>query len=91
MNVYGTPEQQAAYERQREDVSAALDEAVHNGAFLLTAMDLNEDPAVVERWIDTVWNNLRDRLDEEDRLVAVVMLLEPQIEQAAQRLKQVNA
>lgn len=84
---YRTPEEVRQQNEHEQYVRRVLDQAVHNGASLFTAMRLDEDPAVVEQWIDRLWNNLRaglvderprpqaDGYRREDRLTAIVMLL----------------
>jgi hypothetical protein len=103
---YRSPEEDALQSEQRARIEASLDRAVQHGASCIIAIELGEDPAVVETWIDNVWNTLRgELLDDQpdvhhadlsirvdDRLAAIIMLLEPRMnEQARQLLADIEA
>jgi hypothetical protein len=82
---YRTPDQEAAQQQEADRIAKVLEQAVRDGTSLVAAMALGEPPDVVERWVDAVWNGLRDGLSDdrtdrnglrqEDRLMAIVMLL----------------
>ncbi len=92
MNEYRTPEEQQQQAEREARVRGVLDQAVHNGASLVAAMAYGGAPEVVERWCDALWDGLRDGLTDrppapgelasagEDRLTAIVLLLEDRIE-----------
>lgn len=85
MTEYRTPKEDRDQLKHEARVRAVLDQAVRDGASLMAAMDLDEPPQVVERWINAVWNGLRKSLSDnhpgqagarqEDRLMAIVVLL----------------
>jgi hypothetical protein len=83
-----TPEENRHADEQDARIRAVLDQAVHDGASRKTAISLGEPAAVVETWVNALWNGLRDGLSDdhkhptlrvEDRLTAIVMLLEDRI------------
>lgn len=84
--AYRRPDEELAQSQHEAEVREVLDQAVHDGASCLTAMLLGEPVEVVNRWSDAVWNGLRDNLSDdrpgraglkmEDRLTAIVMLLQ---------------
>jgi hypothetical protein len=88
MAEYRTPEEEQAQGQHDARVRAVLDKAVHDGASCMVAMTLGESPEVVERWIDAIWDGLREALSDdrpslaggslrqEDRLAAIVLLLD---------------
>ncbi len=86
---YRTPEEEQAQAEHDARVRAVLDKAVHDGASLKVAMILGESPEVVERWVCTLWDGLRDALSDdrpnlgslrlEDRLTAIVLLLDDRV------------
>lgn len=96
MTEYRTPSENEAQQEHETRVRAVLDHAIRDGASLVAAMQLDEAPEVVERWVDTFHDGLRDNLSDdgpdvaglrlEDRIAAIVLLLEPQIEAAAREL-----
>jgi vacuolar-type H+-ATPase subunit E/Vma4 len=86
MNAYRTPEERAEQYRRRTRIQAILDQARTDATSLLAAMELNESPEVVETWINRLWNRLRDHLDGESRLQAIVMLIEADAHEAADEL-----
>jgi hypothetical protein len=96
MPEYRTPEEGRASIEQDGRVRAVLDKATHDGASLMVAMRLGEPADVVARWIDAVWNGLRDGLPEgeldhptlrlDDRLTAIVMLLEDRMDAESQKV-----
>jgi hypothetical protein len=87
---YRTPEEQEQQAEHEARVRGVLDQAVHNGASLMAAMAYGSPPEVVEHWVDALWDGLRDGLTDtrtppgeltmEDRLTAIVLLLEDRIE-----------
>lgn len=86
MTQYRTPDEQRAEYEQEARIRTVLDKAVDDGAWLLVAMYLEEPADVVERWVDTFWDGMRDALDPEDRLYAIEMLLLGRVNAEAQRV-----
>lgn len=96
MNEYREPEEWQAQDEHEAGVRAVLDKAVHDGASLLVAMELDEPADVVEGWVDALWNGLRDNLSDdgeeraglhmEDRLTAIAMLLHDRMDDEAAEL-----
>jgi len=89
MPEYETPAESLARQQQRDRVGKVLDQAIRDGVSLKVAMSLDEPPDVVMRWVDALWNGLRDGLSDdhdhptmrmEDRLTAITMLLEPRMD-----------
>lgn len=86
MAKYRTPDEDRLQEEAEARIRDVLDQVVHNGASCKVAMILGEAPEVVERWVDALYDGLRaslsdDRPDQlglrqEDRLAAIVLLLE---------------
>lgn len=86
MNEYRTPEEEQQQTEDYARIRAILDQVVHAGASCKVAMVLGESPEVVERWVNVVWDGMRDNLTDrrdgpgtltgEDRLTAILMLLE---------------
>jgi hypothetical protein len=87
---YRNPEEQRQSALRRARVQAAVDRAVANSTSLLAAMALGEPPEVVERWINALWDGLRDDLDPEDRLQAIVLLIESRSQAAAAKVIEVG-
>jgi hypothetical protein len=77
---YRTPEEWQRHDERRARVQVVIDAFVQDAASLRVAMRLGEPAEVVEAWVDRVWDVLRDNLDGEQRLLAIVMLLEPVFE-----------
>lgn len=100
MSEYRTPEEDVAQEDQRARVRRVVDQAIRDASSLLVAMDLGEPQDVIEMWNNRTWNGLRDGLSDshpqredcpdllpdEDRLAAIVMLLEPRAVRLAERV-----
>jgi vacuolar-type H+-ATPase subunit E/Vma4 len=76
MPEYRTPEEEAETAIRRARIQLAIDKAMQNAAAVLTAMTLEEPPQVVDLWVDKLWNDLRNRLSDEERLTAIVMLIQ---------------
>lgn len=90
MNEYRSPEEDRATAALYDRIRLVLDQAVRDGASLMAARELDEPAAVVELWIDRLWDGLRDALTDdefgdEERLAAIVLLLTErmQVEAAA--------
>lgn len=83
---YMSPEQAARDAADRFEVRQILDQAAADGVSLVAAMQFGEPAEVVDMWVDRLWDGLRDNLDEERRLLALVMLLEPRMVAGACRL-----
>lgn len=86
MHEYRTPDEEAKQEQTREHIRAVLSEVIESGASLFFMMETNEEPELVELWIDKLWNTLRHNLDGEERMQAILMLLEPTIRMRTHRL-----
>jgi len=56
-------------------IETVLDETLASITSLQTAMELDEPGDVIELWTDRIWNGLRERLDPEQRLRAIILLL----------------
>ena len=83
MSDYRTPEEDREQVEQEARVRAALDQTVRDAAMLMVAMELGEPFDVVELWVDRTWDGLRDALDPEDRLTAILLLLNDRIDAEA--------
>lgn len=83
MPEYRTPEEDRAQAAEDARIRAVLEDAVLDGASCLAAMALDEPADVVERWVDAVWDQLRAALTPEDRLRAIVLLLDERARTAA--------
>lgn len=100
MAEYRTPEEDRALEEQATRIGRVLAEAVTDGASVLVAMTLGEPQGVIELWVDRLYDGLRDGLvdglpqiedcpllrPQEDRLAAIVLLLDGRIRTAAERV-----
>jgi hypothetical protein len=96
MNPYRRPDEWQSQHDHDARIRAVLDQAVADGASLLAAMDLGEEATVVERWVNALWNGLRDGLSDErqevagllqeDRLAAIAMLLHDRMNAEAAEL-----
>jgi hypothetical protein len=89
-DAYYTPDEQGAVDIHRMRVRAVIAEARENATGIFMAMMLGEEHDVVSAWVDRLWNGLRDNLsdevpeghvdagvrDYEDRLMAIVLLIE---------------
>lgn len=76
MSTDRTPEENAEYEVSRAAAQLVLAETRRNLASWMLAEELDEPAEVCEEWVNRVWNALREGLDEEGRLLAILMLLE---------------
>jgi hypothetical protein len=76
MSEYRTPEEEAETAIKRARIQLVIDKAMQNAASVLTAMTPEEPPHVVELWVDKLWDGLRDQLSHEDRVTAIVMLIQ---------------
>lgn len=100
MSAYRTPDENLAQAAHRARIRLVLDRVIHDGAMCMVAMKIDESQDTVERWADAVWGVLRDELiddrpDEaygtgrslrvDDRLAAIVMLLEEPMQAEARR------
>ena len=85
MTGYRSPDEDRATCARDTRIRAVLDQAHHDTVSLLAAITLGEPATVVEQWVDRLYDNLRDnlhdlpcrrgRLEQEDRLRAIVLLL----------------
>lgn len=93
---YRTPEEQQATTEHDARVRQVLDQALADGVSCRMAILLGEPPEVVEHWVNAIWNGLRvglsdsqpDRagLIQEDRLCAIVLLLEDRMDEHARAI-----
>lgn len=60
----------------RAEVQYAIDCAADALTNMFTALDLDESTETVETWSDRAFDGLRERLDNENLIYAIVMLLE---------------
>jgi hypothetical protein len=90
MPEYRNPEEEQRSALRRARVQLSIDRAVTNSTSLLAAMMLGEHPDVVERWIDALWDGLRDELEPEDRLQAIILLIESRSRAAAVKAAEVD-
>jgi hypothetical protein len=70
-----TPDERALDAVEEARVSSVLDQTVEDYASWRIAEADDLDPEVCERWINAVWDGLRDNLDDQERLHAIVILL----------------
>lgn len=94
---YRTPDETRVQLAHQACVRAVLDQAVRDGGSLYAAMELGEPAAVVERWVDRLWDGLREGLSEgsrcqggillEDRLTAIALLLEDRMRAEARAVR----
>jgi hypothetical protein len=96
VTAYREPEEELAQDELQARVRTVLDQAVRDCAFCLVAQELDEPAEVVERWVNALWNRLRDNLRDarpavagmcmDDRLTAIVLLLEDRMHAEARDL-----
>jgi hypothetical protein len=72
-----TPEELVSQALDEAYVEHVLAQAVENYASWKYAETADLDPDTCERWINNLWNELRDNLDGEQRLHAIILLIEP--------------
>lgn len=98
MPEYRTPEEEQASAEHDARIRKVLDRAIGDGVSCRLAMRMGEPPEVVERWVNTLWNGLRESLSDdrpdvaglkqEDRLAAIVMLLRDRMDEEARAILQ---
>lgn len=76
-----TPEELTDDAIKKQHVRNVLAAATENYASWIYAEKTDLDPDTCERWINTIWDELRDCLDDEQRLRAILLLLEPAAKQ----------
>lgn len=81
-----TPEEARRDSEDKARVAAVIDRAVADLAAWRCADELDEPPAVCEQWVDAIWDGLRDNLSSEDRLLAIIQLIQPKADATAYRL-----
>jgi hypothetical protein len=100
MPDYRTPEEERAQDEQAARIRRVLDQATRDGGSLFVAIHLGEPQDVIERWTNRVWDGLRRGLSDnhpqredcpmlvpdEDRLAAIVLLLEPRAKTVADQV-----
>lgn len=72
-----TPEELLGQSLDETYVQHVLAQVVEDYASWKYAEVNDLDPATCERWVDKIWDELRDNLDGEERLQAIVLLIEP--------------
>lgn len=83
---YRTPEERQKQLDDKMRIAQALQQAHADGVSLLAAIKLGEPPAVVEAWVDRLWNGLRENLSGNDRLQALLIFMEPALQADAEQL-----
>jgi hypothetical protein len=86
MSTERTPEEDRANDAARAAVAKVLEQAHRDLVSWNVAEALDEPPTVCEAWLDRLWDGLRDVLDGEQRLLAIVLLLEPRAIAEADRI-----
>lgn len=86
LNDYRTPEEIAEDNREWLHIRSVLADAAEAGASLYAAMRLGEPQDVIELWTDRMWNGVRDSLDHEQLVTAVLELLSAAMWAKADRL-----
>lgn len=72
---YRTPEELAEMEEDSSRIEAVLAMARKNATSTHIAMQLDESEEVVDEWIDRTYNGLRESLDTEDLLYALLSFI----------------
>jgi len=72
-----TPEEFVDQALNEAVVEHVLAQAVEDYASWMYAENNGLDPQTCEKRVDKVWNGLRDNLDGERRLQAIIMLIKP--------------
>lgn len=86
MSDYLTPAETVHGDREDAYIVDVLAQAATNEASLITAMRLGEPADVVHSWVDRLYDQLRARLTPEQRLRAVILLLQDEAEETADKL-----
>lgn len=77
----------AAALRQHDHVKSVLDLALNHAASSMLAEQLGEGEPAAGRFATAMWELLEDRLDDDDRIAAIAVLLEPLAERRAHELR----
>lgn len=85
MTDYRTPDEHAQQDAERYRVRRVVAAARRAATSLFVAMRLDEPEETIALWTDRVWDGLRDNMSDEDRLLAIIMLIEGEADSAAQR------
>jgi hypothetical protein len=79
---YRTPEEIAEQRAEDLTIDAVIARAIDDGVLLIAAMELEEDPEVVERLINRVHDNIRDAVrpgphlpPDPERLIRMVVCM----------------
>lgn len=93
---YRTPDEQQATADHNAHVQKVLDQALSDGVSCRLAILMGAPAEVVEHWTDAIWDGLREGLSDdrpdraglvqEDRLCAIVLLLEDRMDEQAQAI-----
>jgi hypothetical protein len=83
---YRSPEEYAEGDVEDAYIRDVLGQAMANCTSLLAAMQLREPPHVVDEWCDALYDDLRDSLTPEQRIRAVILMIQLDAEQAAKTL-----
>lgn len=81
-----TPEENRDNEADRRRVEAVIRQARTDLVSWQVAEQLDEPAEVCERWVNRIWDGLRDGLSPEDRVLAIVSLIEVSASEEADRL-----
>lgn len=81
-----TPEEQAVTDASDRRIQTAIEQAVEDYASYVVADWFDLDGETCERWVDAMYDHLRDALDPEDLIRALLISLEPLVEDRAREL-----
>lgn len=81
-----TPRERAVHNRRLKHVRAVIDDITSVLTSWMLAEELDEPADVCEHWVNAMWDGLRERLNCEDRLLAILVLLEDDARRDADRL-----
>lgn len=82
-----TPEEITEGEDAYARVQKVIDQAIEDYASWVEAERLDLDPESCEQWVNRIWNGVRDNLDDEDRVVAIVHLITDAANQRADQIR----
>jgi hypothetical protein len=81
-----TPEEQQRTAVRDARIQAATEHAVETAAMYFVATAYGESTKVRERWLDRVYDHLRDALPPEDLIRAIILLVEDSARDRAREL-----
>lgn len=88
-HTYNTPEKMRADDRRRARVKPVLAQAIADTRMLFVAMQLDAEPDVYDLWSERIKRGLC-RLTPEDRITAIIMLIEGHAEHQAMHMVTVD-